>query len=620
MLPLCRAWGEILFREPCPVFSGFLCRGRKQALSPCHLSGRVLSGIIFDGSMLTCEVFSIDITTSSRNIAMTTQSREASKKPIGNHSYEEFKGMATMFHNYPAPGLMLGGYMVERAKEFIPEGTLYEVLAETPWCLPDAVQLLTPCTMGNGWLKVVNLGRYAVTLYDKHSGEGVRVSIDPKKLEPYDELRTWLYKLKPKSEQDTQRLQDQIARAGASICKVESVVVTDRTMAKRHKGAIGDCRVCGEPYPLKHGAICRACQGASPYAGMVREAAPLLPENIRKQPLQDAVGQSALHDMTQIEPGKSKGPAFRKGHTFDVGDLCALQRMGKNNVYVARGEVGDEWVHENDCALAFARALCGHNVEVTGEPAEGKLELCASCSGMLTIDDARLKAFNHIPGVMAATRKGYSLVKKGMKVAGTRSIPLYLPRTTFEKALDLLGEGGVINVHPLRKARAGVLITGNEVFDGLVQDRFEEIIAAKLSTLGSSVHKTIISPDDRQRIAAAAGELVREGCDLIITTAGLSVDPDDVTRLGLMDAGLENVLYGAPILPGAMTLVGELQGIPTLGVPACALFHGRTSMDLLLPRLLAGLEITRSDLASFANGGMCTSCQVCTFPKCWFGK
>ena len=65
--------------------------------------------------------------------------------PVGRYSYAEFRAMATNFHNYPAPGLIFGGYMVEAAKERMLEGTLYEVISETPWCLPDAAQLLTPC-------------------------------------------------------------------------------------------------------------------------------------------------------------------------------------------------------------------------------------------------------------------------------------------------------------------------------------------------------------------------------------------------------------------------------------------------------------------------------------------
>ena len=115
-------------------------------------------------------------------------------------------------------------------------------------------------------------------------------------------------------------------------------------------------------------------------------------------------------------------------------------------------------------------------------------------------------------------------------------------------------------------------------------------------------------------------DLLESGVDLIVTTAGLSVDPDDVTRQGLMDAGAANMRYGAPILPGAMTLLAEIGEVPIIGVPACGLFHKTTSFELLLPRLLAGCTITRLDLAKMAHGAFCMNCKACTWPKCPFGK
>jgi len=100
----------------------------------------------------------------------------------------------------------------------------------------------------------------------------------------------------------------------------------------------------------------------------------------------------------------------------------------------------------------------------------------------------------------------------------------------------------------------------------------------------------------------------------------LSVDPDDVTRQGLVDAGCTDLLYGAPILPGAMTLLSRIGDVQVMGVPACGLFHKTTSFDILLPRLLAGLTITRKDLAALGHGGLCLDCQPCIYPACSFGK
>ena len=126
---------------------------------------------------------------------------------IGSYTFQEFKRLAENFHGYAAPGLLIGGYMVEMAKARIPEGTLFEAVVETRKCLPDAVQLLTLCSAGNNWMKVHNLGRYAVSLFDKHTGEGVRVSVDPAKLDAFPEIRGWFLKEKPKREQEPELLQ-----------------------------------------------------------------------------------------------------------------------------------------------------------------------------------------------------------------------------------------------------------------------------------------------------------------------------------------------------------------------------------------------------------------------------
>ena len=334
------------------------------------------------------------------------------------------------------------------------------------------------------------------------------------------------------------------------------------------------------------------------------------------------MGRRALHDMTMIVPGASKGPAFEKGQVIGVGDLCRLQQMGRRHLYVLEdNQVGPEWVHEDEAALAFARALAGDGVTCTEPPREGKVNLLAARDGLLVVDEPRLEAFNLVPGVMCACRQGFTLLNQGRVLGATRAIPLFLPRADFHKALALLQDGPVFEVLPLRQPRVGILVTGTEVFMGLVEDKFIPIISTKVENFGGQVLKSLIVPDDRRAITEAVRELLDCGIDLLVTTAGLSVDPDDVTRQGLVDAGATDMLYGAPILPGAMTLLAHIGPVQVMGVPACALYFKTTSFDLLLPRLLAGLTITRRDLAHLANGAFCLDCKVCTFPqKCPFGK
>ncbi|MDD5309884.1 MAG: formylmethanofuran dehydrogenase subunit E family protein [Deltaproteobacteria bacterium] len=184
---------------------------------------------------------------------------------ICGHSRDEFLEMARRFHGYPAPGLIVGGFMVDLALGALPKGILFDAIAESTACLPDAIQMLTPCTAGNGWLKVVDVGRFAICLYDKHGGEGVRVFVEPSRLEPWPEMRAWLLKLKTKSEQDERTLVDQIFDAGSRPYGVQRVRLPEAFRKKRSKGPIALCPSCKEPYPQLAGAACKACQGESPY-------------------------------------------------------------------------------------------------------------------------------------------------------------------------------------------------------------------------------------------------------------------------------------------------------------------------------------------------------------------
>jgi len=540
---------------------------------------------------------------------------------IGRYTFQEFLDRATEFHGYPAPGLVIGAFMVELAKGHLPEGTLFEALVETPKCLPDAVQLLTLCSAGNGRMKVVNWGLYALSLYDKYTGDGVRVFLDPARLDRWPEIKTWCFKLKPKREQQTDLLLDEIRRAGSTIFGVKPIKVSRKLLDRRDRGSIAICPVCREAYPSRDGSICRKCQGEGRYLEGDGDFELYEGPELVAVPLQEAVGKSALHDMTRIVPGRHKGAAVTAGQEIKGGDLCRLQQMGRSRVYVLEGnEPSEEWLHENHAVRGFAEAMAGEGVRYSLPPKEGKITFTAARQGLFVVEPGMLERFNMVPNVMCASRQSYSVVEEGKQIAGCRAIPLYLSRRDYGRALRALENGSLFRVLPMREAMVGILVTGTEVFTGLVEDKFIPIIRSKAERLSCRVVASDIVPDDRKAISKSVAALIDGGVDLIVTTAGLSVDPDDVTLRGLLDAGATDILYGAPILPGAMTMLARIGEVQVIGVPACALFYKTTSFDLLFPRLLAGVDITRRDLARIAEGGFCLNCRSCTYPKCPFGK
>jgi len=331
------------------------------------------------------------------------------------------------------------------------------------------------------------------------------------------------------------------------------------------------------------------------------------------------VGTKLAHDITEIRPGEFKGAAFHKGHTVCNEDLCHLQKLGKNHLYLIDLEADE--IHENEAAAIMAKALAGKGVVWKNEPREGKIGLKADIDGLLVINVAALAAVNMIDEVMCATMHNHTLVKAGELVAATRAIPLVMKRAPVERAAAIAAQnGGVISVRPLRQGKAGLIITGNEVYRGLIQDRFAPILSRKLIDLGCEVDRVSFAPDDAEIIRREICAHIDQDCDLILLSGGMSVDPDDVTRKGIRLAGADKVHYGAAALPGAMFLVAYIGKVPLLGVPACGLHHRTTVLDLVLPRILAGEKIGKKELAFLGHGGLCQDCPECTYPHCAFGK
>jgi formylmethanofuran dehydrogenase subunit E len=185
---------------------------------------------------------------------------------IRSYTFEEYVDRVRTFHGYAAPGVIIGGFMVDFAYQHLPADGFVDALCETPKCLPDAIQLLTPCTIGNGWLTVINVGRYAVTFYDKKTGEGIRVFVDATKVGSWAEIKNWYFKLKAKKEQDEELLMEQIKEAGSLICGVQHVKVANRFLKTSHRGGFAICSKCKEAYPVADGPLCLDCQGEGLYS------------------------------------------------------------------------------------------------------------------------------------------------------------------------------------------------------------------------------------------------------------------------------------------------------------------------------------------------------------------
>lgn len=340
---------------------------------------------------------------------------------------------------------------------------------------------------------------------------------------------------------------------------------------------------------------------------------------MRLMKTEDAVGQVICHDITQIIKDVTKDAVFRKGHIIKEEDIPVLLSVGKDHIYVWEND--ETMMHENDAAEVLCAICKGENMS-RGKVKEGKIELAAECDGVLRIDREKLMAVNSFGQMMIATRHGDFPVKKGDKLAGTRIIPLVIEKEKMERVKAVSGDKPIMRVEPYIYRKAGIVSTGNEVFYGRIKDEFTPVVKDKLEEYGAEVAGIRMSDDNNENIEKCIKAFIDEGCDIVVCTGGMSVDPDDRTPLAIRNVCGSAVTYGAPVLPGAMFMLayyGE-NNIPVMGLPGCVMYARRTIFDIVLPRIMTGEILEKKDFDRLGEGGLCLNCKVCTFPNCGFGK
>jgi len=339
---------------------------------------------------------------------------------------------------------------------------------------------------------------------------------------------------------------------------------------------------------------------------------------LKKIKVEEAIGKIMEHDITMVIPGKFKGPIFRRGHVIREEDVPELLKIGKEHIYVMELEEGE--VHEEEAALRIARAIAGPGLEFS-EVREGRINLKAKDFGLLKVNIPLLREINSIGEISIATLHNNTVCQRGIVVVGEKVTPLIISEDKLKEVERICQEKGeMVDVVPIKKREIGMVITGNEVFAGRIEDKFAEVIAKKAAALGSEIVHEAIVPDDVGMIAEALREARHRGCEVIIVCGGLAVDADDVTVAGVRSVGAEIISYGAPVMPGAMFLYALWEGTPIMGAQAAVIYSPATILDLVLPRVMAGEEISREDIVRLGHGGLCLNCQKCTFPVCPFGK
>jgi len=317
--------------------------------------------------------------------------------------------------------------------------------------------------------------------------------------------------------------------------------------------------------------------------------------------IEDSVGLRAAHDYSAVTP-EFKGPILKKGEVIKEEHVELMKQHGHYYVFVE--EEDTDWLWEDEAVVEFGKYIAGENVQVVSE-SEGKALLLSRSKGLVRVNRAGLMKVNSTGIFLLITLKTGSLVRENGLIGIIDMVPLKVSRSSFNKLLeDVKMETPIVSVKPAVSKKAGIIVTGNEIVDGLKKDLAGPIIEAKLKHFDCSVVFYAQSRDDEDEIARKILEAV-EVADVVVVSGGMSVDPTDRTPLAIARIADRVVFYGIPIKPTTMSMLAYKDDKAIIGVSSGIIhFPEYNVLDVILPWMVSNTEPSREYIAELGEGGI----------------
>jgi hypothetical protein len=302
--------------------------------------------------------------------------------------------------------------------------------------------------------------------------------------------------------------------------------------------------------------------------------------------------------------------ALKKGQVLGWVDLPALGALEWTELHVIERE-RDELLEE-DAGRRVATAAAGEGTSV-GAFSGGHWAIAATRRGLLEVEIDALGKMNRIEGVCVYTLYDGQVVDVGELVARAKITPFVLRAEAVERAESIAqARKGAVRVRPFRPARMAAVV--QERLDERALTRFRNVLGEKVAWFGTSLVDVRSARADAESVAGAIEEVVRQGAEVIVMAGTRAMDPLDPAFVALDRLGAPLERYGVPAHPGSLLWLARLGEVPIVGMPACGLFSQATTFDLVLPRLLAGQELSRDSLADLGHGGLLTKDLAFRFP------
>lgn len=310
-----------------------------------------------------------------------------------------------------------------------------------------------------------------------------------------------------------------------------------------------------------------------------------------------------------------EGRTWKKGTRLSAEDVAALSAAGVTGVVVARLDAGD--LDEDTAASRLADACIGPGLE-RGTAATGRVNLFAKDDGLLLYERANLDSVNLVSEALTlAAMEPYARVETGQLVATIKVIPLAVSESDAIRAVEAAKAASpLLQAAPFRPHRAGLLQTILPGTRDKVLSKSVETVAARLESLGSTLHAERRVAHEADAIAGGLQALQAEGCDLLlILGASVTTDRRDAIPSGIADAGGTVEHYGMPVDPGNLLVTARLGRSAVLALPGSARSPKTGGNDWVLWRLCAGLDVTPEDIMRMGAGGLLKEIPARPLPR-----
>ena len=320
--------------------------------------------------------------------------------------------------------------------------------------------------------------------------------------------------------------------------------------------------------------------------------------------VEEAQGLVLAHNVTDGDGRR----ILRKGKRLDAADIERLVTSGRKTIHAARLDADD--VDENEAALQITRAVISGPLRLSG-PSTGRVNVYAEVLGVVQVEVERLVELNSCEGVTLSVVRSGTVARPGRMVGTTKILPYALSQAIVDQATSVGRDAVPLELTPLPATRASLVVTSSAANQDKIVRGFESALGERLLALNSKLERVEHVPvgdDTQDRLKDRIIELRRDSRsppDLLILAGETAIqDRHDIAPSALEDAGGTVHCFGAPVDPGNLLMLGELDGIPVLGAPGCARSPKANIVDLVLPRLLVGEKLTHRDIIELGHGGL----------------